>query len=72
MEQIDYAAKAQTIWKGMDADERQLVRFGMFPAGKMEAADKEQAALGEVPREFSKDLACALMKCAETNGGMRV
>lgn len=57
------AQKAQTTWDGMDKNEKAGVRFGMFPAGKMEAAQKEGFD--------GHALACALMDVASKDGGMR-
>ncbi len=55
--------KAQAIWDSMDKNERTGVRFGMFPHGKMVAAEQEG--------HNGKDLAVALMDLASKNGGMR-
>jgi len=55
--------KAQEIWGGMDENERTGVRFGMFPLGKMETAEKEGYN--------GKDLCVALMDVAKQNEGMR-
>ena len=46
----------------MDANERTGVRVGMFPYGKMTAAEQEGYS--------GKDLAVALMDCATKDGGM--
>ena len=56
--------KAKEIWQGMNKSERQGVRFGMFPADKMQAAQAEGYD--------THDLAVALMTCAEKQGGMLV
>ena len=56
-------AKAQKIWDNMDDNEKCGVRFGMFPAGKMQDAEAEGYQ--------GKDLAVALMDIASKNGGMR-
>lgn len=56
--------KAKAVWDAMTPNERAGVRFGMFPAGKMDAAEKE----GFTGR---KKLSVALMDLAEKNGGMR-
>ncbi len=63
MPDATYVLKAQEIWKSMDANEQTLVRFGMFPAGKMQEAEAEGYT--------GKDLAVALMDCATNDGGMR-
>lgn len=47
----------------MDKNEQTGVRFGMFPAGKMQEAEAEGYN--------GKDLAVALMDCATNDGGMR-
>ncbi len=54
--------KAEGIWEKMDANERTGVRVGLFPYGKMTAAEKEGYN--------GKDLAVALMECAKNDGGM--
>ena len=57
----DEAAQvAAQLWAGFDKNEKTGVRFGMFPAKKMEP----YAHLGN-------ELAVALMGCAERDGGMR-
>lgn len=63
MERKDVDAKAREIWNGMDKNERTGVRFGMFPFGKMTAAEKEGFD-GHL-------LAVVLMDCAKADGGMR-
>lgn len=63
LDKAEHAVKAQAIWDGMDKNERTAVRFGMFPAAKMEAASKEGYD--------GRLMAVALMNCAEKNGGMR-
>lgn len=55
-------AKAAVMWLAFTKDEKTLVRFGMFPHDKMMEAEKEGFN--------GKDLAVALMDCAEKNGGM--
>lgn len=57
----DRLAKAQQIWDEMDDNERHGVRFGLFPADKMLAAEAEG---------FS-GLSIELMEIAKQNGGMR-
>lgn len=56
--------KALQVWEGMGANERNIVRYGMFPASTMAAAEAEGFN--------GSDLAVALMKVAKQNGGMRV
>ncbi len=63
MDQAAYTAKAAEMWEQFDKNERIGVRFGMFPAKKMQAAEKEGYG--------GKDLAVALMNVASSNGGMR-
>ncbi|MCL4682398.1 MAG: hypothetical protein KJZ92_14150 [Rhodocyclaceae bacterium] len=63
MDQAAYTAKAAEMWEQFDKNERTGVRFGMFPAKKMQAAEKEGYG--------GKDLAVALMNVASSNGGMR-
>jgi len=63
MPDATYVLKAQEIWKAMDKNEQTGVRFGMFPAGKMQEAEAEGYN--------GKDLAVALMDCATNDGGMR-
>jgi len=55
-------AKAAEIWQAMDRNARHGVRFGLFPAEIMAAAERD----GHDGRE----LAIALMDCAEKDGGM--
>lgn len=56
-------AKAREIWDSMDDNEKTGVRFGMFPAGRMQDAESDGYN--------GKDLAVALMNIAEEEGGMR-
>jgi hypothetical protein len=56
------------MWATMEDNERGLVRYGMFPAGKMQKAERDYA---HGPKDFSKRLAVTLMECATRNGGMR-
>jgi hypothetical protein len=67
---LDYGAMAETIWNAMDKNERHGVRYGLFPADKMRAAEEEATRLDSVPRDFSRNLSSALMSCASANGGM--
>ncbi len=55
--------KAKAIWDTMDKNEQTGVRFGLFPHGKMVAAEQEGYN--------GKDIAVALMEVASNNGGMR-
>jgi hypothetical protein len=56
-------ARAIVMWHGFDANERAMVRFGMFPAEKMGAAEADGID--------GRTLAVALMDCAKADGGMR-
>lgn len=61
--QAEIDLKAADIWAAMDRNERHGVRFGLFPALKMNEAEREG---------FNGRLLCiALMNCAEKDGGMR-
>ena len=55
--------KAEQMWATMTKNEKVGVRFGMFPAAKMQAAVSEG--------HDSKEISVALMNCAEKDGGMR-
>lgn len=55
--------KAETMWADFDDNAKTGIRFGMFPAKEMQAADAEGYD-GQM-------LSCALMDCASKNGGMR-
>lgn len=57
------AARAQAMWDTFTKDEQTLVRFGMFPAGRMKEAEAAQLD--------THQLCCALMDIAAKNGGMR-
>ena len=59
-----YKAKAATMWQDMSKPEQTGVRFGMFPAEAMLAAEAEGYD--------GKDLAVALMDLAKKSGGMVV
>jgi hypothetical protein len=61
--QAEINTKAAEIWQGMDKNEKCGVRFGMFPASKMQAAEKEGYP--------GHQLVCALMDCASKDGSMR-
>lgn len=56
-------AMAAAIWSKLDKNEKTGVRFGMFPMGKMQEAEKEGFN--------TKDICVALMDCANNDGGMR-
>ena len=60
---------AAALWAGMTSNEKSLVRFGMFPAGKM--AEGERTLREHFGRDTTRLLAVALMECAEKDGGMR-
>lgn len=64
-----FAGKAALLWASFDDNEKAMVRFGMFPAGKMAAAELELVDIGG--RDTSRLLAVALMDCATKDGGMR-
>jgi len=61
------AIKASQMWADFTKEEKTLVRFGMFPAGKMAAAEE----VGFGGKEGVRLLAVALMDCAKKDGGMR-
>jgi hypothetical protein len=50
------------MWKEMNESEKHGVRFSLFPAAKMKAAEQEG--------HDGHSLAVALMDCASKNGGM--
>ena len=56
------ALKTRVLWAGFTDAEKALVRFGLFPADKMTAAEAEG--------HDGRFLAVALMDCAERDGGM--
>lgn len=56
-------AKAEQLWAAMDANQKTGVRFGMFPAEVMRAAESEGFN--------GRELCVALMDCAKADGGMR-
>lgn len=56
-------AKAAEMWAAFTKNEKTAVRFGMFPAGPMQAADKEGFD--------GRLLSVALMDCATADGGMK-
>ena len=53
--------RAKTIWNTMDENEKMGVRFGMFPAARIQTAEAE----GFNGTELCK----ALLNCARQNGG---
>lgn len=55
--------KAQELWAGMTPSERTGIRFGMFPAAKMQEATEQG--------HDSRMLTVALMDCAARDGGMQ-
>jgi len=59
----DVAALAAHIWAAADRNERTGIRFGLFPAYRMQQAKAEGIDMHA--------LACALMDCARIDGGMR-
>lgn len=63
MDRTKTSQKAKVIWDGMDKNEQTGIRFGLFPHGKMQEAEKEGYS--------GRDLAVALMDIASNNGGMR-
>lgn len=62
-EKAQITAKAKLLWHEMDANERTGVRFGLFPAIKMQVAESEGFN--------GRELCIALMDCAKSDGGMR-
>lgn len=61
------AARAAQVWQTFTKNEKNLVRFGMFPAERMAALDQEFSHL----RDCGRLVAVALMDCAKADGGMR-
>ena len=57
------AAKAAELWPTLTKNERAMIRFGMFPAERMRAAEAEGIN--------QHALCLALMDCAKADGGMR-
>jgi hypothetical protein len=55
--------KAQRMWAEFTPNQRTGVRFGMFPAAEMRAAEQEGYD--------GRLLSVALMDCAAADGGMR-
>jgi hypothetical protein len=55
--------RAQALWASFDDNEQFGVRFGLFPADKMRAAEAEGFT--------SRELTLALMAIATKKGGMR-
>ena len=54
--------KATAIWQAMDRNARHGIRFGLFPAEIMAEAERQGYD--------GRQLAIALMECAEKDGGM--
>jgi len=67
LERAEVAQLAASMWGQFTKDEKTLVRFGMFPAGPMQAAE---AQITHIP-DGGRLLAVALMDCAQGDGGMR-
>ena len=66
---LDRAAaqqKAEQLWPTLTKNQQSLIRFGMFPAEVMEAAEADGFS-----GRAGHDLVCALMDVAKANGGMR-
>lgn len=63
------AAEAALTWQGLTANEKALIRFGMFPADKMQALEEKFSYVRRGDR--SRLCAVALMDCAKADGGMR-
>jgi hypothetical protein len=59
---FEHTVKAGVLWDAMSRNERHGVRFGMFPAAPMAAAEAEGYD--------AQRIAVALMDVAEHNGGM--
>jgi hypothetical protein len=55
--------KVAALWAALSDNEKNAVRFGLFPREKMAAAEKEGYD--------GHELAIALMDCATKDGGMR-
>jgi hypothetical protein len=66
MDQAIATTTAVRLWAGFTKDEKNLVRFGMFPAEKMRAAEAEIGS----DKDTVRLLAVALMDCAKRDGGM--
>jgi hypothetical protein len=56
-------AKAKELWAAFTDNEKAGVRFGMFPAHQIAAAEREGIE--------GRALVLALMDCATRDGGMR-
>lgn len=67
LERAEIAASAAVLWASFTDNERGMIRFGMFPAGKMQAAERELSHI----RDHTRLLAVALMNEAKRDGGMR-
>ena len=62
LDRAEAAQAASELWGGFDDNEKTGVRFGLFPAAKMQQ-EKYQHIEGRL-------LAVALMDCAKHDGGM--
>jgi hypothetical protein len=62
-ELLDYDAKAAEIWHAMNKSEKHGIRFGLFPAATMRAAEGDGYD--------GRQLTIALMAQASKEGGMR-
>jgi hypothetical protein len=62
LDRLAHRAKAAELWASFTTNEKNLVRFGMFPAEKMRTAELDYD--GHL-------LTVALMDCAKADGGMR-
>lgn len=63
-------SKARELWATFTDNQKHGVRFGLFPAHEMLAAEKELVE-SEIPaRDAGRLLAVALMGCAKNDGGM--
>lgn len=61
-------AEAAKAWPTFTKNEQSLVRFGMFPAERIEALE---AIIGKDTPGLCREVAVALMDCAKADGGMR-
>lgn len=63
------AAAAAQAWTTFTKSDQTLIRFGMFPADKMQQLEARFPEMHSGDR--SRLLAVALMDCAQKDGGMR-
>jgi hypothetical protein len=68
---LSVAATATELWAGFSDNDRVVVRFGMLPAGPVQAAEKNLKALFPGESDVLRLLAVALYDCAKNDGGMR-